>query len=91
VPKIAATEAQNTLVPGGPSPGIATQIPSRAPPIGCATMSTAIGRSVLLLRPPRKSPIPHETAAARASAAANIGNAYSTGRVAATASSWFAW
>src|SRR6478609_10718912 len=50
---------------------MATQMPSRAAPIGWATIKMATGRSDLLLRPPRKSPTPHDAAAARARAAAN--------------------
>ena len=69
--KTEATQAHRTSEPGGPCPRIATQMPSRAAPIGCATIRMATGCRDLLLRPPRKSPTPHDAAAARARAAAN--------------------
>jgi hypothetical protein len=46
---------------------------------------------VRLRTPPRKSPMPQDVLAPSASSAASTAQVVSTGLVAATASSWFAW
>ena len=78
------------LIPGKASPATSTQRRRPASPIACETASTVMTARRRDASPPRKSPTPQQRAPPSARRAAKPGQS-PTGRVAACASSWFAW
>ena len=88
----APTAGRRSPTPGTPSPDARSHTTAPPRPIAwesTSTVSTWIRRAAT---PPRKSPVPQDAAPRSARAATAIDRQWwPTGRVAATASSWFAW
>ena len=80
---------QQPSTPGNASRATSTQSRTPTRPIAWEIASTAMTARRRAASPPRKSPTPHHRAPPSARTAANAQSP--TGRVAACASSWFAW